>query len=369
MKIGFDGKRAEHNTSGLGNYSRDVIRGLCMNAPEHEYVLYSPKKGTEFDFGDERLVRRYPTRWKDRLTPALWRRKGIVDDLKNEGIDLYHGLSNELPSGIEAIRARSIVTVHDLIFERFPDYYKGIDRMIYRSKTKEACSSADHIIAISEQTKQDLIEFYSVSPDKISVVYQTCHPGFQKEVKDETVEQVRTGYQLPQSYVLQVGTLEPRKNVLRSLEAVSQINDLHIAFVGRQTDHQKLIERRVESLGIGSRVHFLQDVPVAFLPALFKGAAASLYPSLFEGFGLPIIESLFQGTPVVTNEKGCFKEAGGSFGYYANVEDPTSIAHALKRVLTDGLSTEGLEGHLGQFTLKETTRRLLDVYQQVVKNS
>lgn len=368
MKIGFDGKRAEHNTSGLGNYSRDVIRGLCMHAPENEYVLYSPKEGAEFDFGDERLVRRYPTRWKDQLTPALWRRKGIVDDLKNEGIDLYHGLSNELPSGIEAIGTRSIVTIHDLIFERFPDYYKGIDRMIYRSKTKEACASADHIIAISEQTKKDLVEFYSVSTEKISVVYQTCHPGFQKEVKSETLEQVRSGYQLPSRYVLQVGTLEPRKNVLRSLEAVSKIEDLHIAFVGRQTDHQKLIERRVQSLGIGGRVHFLQDVPVAFLPALFKGATASLYPSLFEGFGLPIIESLFQGTPVVTNKEGCFKEAAGSYGYYADVQDPSSIADALSRAVEQGALKEGLEGHLSQFTLEATTHRLLEVYQQVVKN-
>ncbi len=368
MKIGFDGKRAEHNSSGLGNYSRDVIRGLCALESANEYVLYSPKKGDGFDFGHDRLQRKYPSAWKDRLAPALWRRKGIVSDLHEDGVDLFHGLSNELPSGIDAFNGKSIVTVHDLIFERFPDYYKRIDRMIYRSKTKEACASADRIIAISERTKKDLIEFYRVPAEKIAVVYQTCHPGFQKEVKPETVQQIRTGYQLPEKYVLQVGTIEPRKNVLGSLEVLAMLDKTTLVLVGRKTDHQKEVDQRIADLGLENRVKILDDVPMAFLPALYKGAQLTLYPSFFEGFGIPIIESLFQGTPVVTNAKGCFKEAAGAFGTYVDVHKPESIVEGVRAASRREAHTIELEEHLQKFTLERTTRALYNEYLRVVKN-
>lgn len=367
MKIGFDGKRAEHNRSGLGNYSRDVVRGLCTTASDNEYVLFSPKPGDLFDFVHPSLKRMYPSKWKDRLAPTLWRRKGIVDDLNQERLDLFHGLSNELPSGIDRFDGKSIVTVHDLIFERFPEYYKRIDRMIYRSKTKEACAAADHIVAISEQTKRDLVEFYAIAPEKISVVYQTCHPAFQIEVADETIDKLHAAYLLPESYFIQVGTLEPRKNVLNSLEAISLIDDAHLVFVGKKTDHHKEIDERVAALGIKDRVHFLEDVPVDFLPALYKGALASLYPSYFEGFGIPIIESLFQGTPVVTNEEGCFKEAAGSLGHYVDVRDPNAIAEAL-RAASRREAPIDIQEHMNQFTLESTTLALLDVYDRVLKN-
>lgn len=368
MKIGFDGKRAEHNSSGLGNYSRDVIRGLCTWIPEYEYVLYSPKKGNGFDFSHERLTRTYPTARKDRLAPALWRRKGIVSDLNADQLDLFHGLSNELPFGIDTFNGVSVVTIHDLIFERYPDYYKRIDRMIYRSKTREACATADCIVAISEQTKKDLIEFYQVPADKITVVYQTCHPGFQKEVKAETVEQIRKGYQLPEDYILQVGTLEPRKNVLGSLEALALLDGANLVLIGRKTDHQKEIDQRIQDLGLGNRVKILNDVPVAFLPALYKGAQATLYPSFFEGFGIPVIESLFQSTPVVTNENGCFVEAAGAFGTYVDVHKPESIAEGVRAASRREAQNKALEEHLKQFTLEHTTRALYEVYLQVLKN-
>ncbi len=368
MKIGFDGKRAEHNHSGLGNYSRNVIRGLCTIAPENEYLLYSPKKGHAFDLTHDRLTRRYPTTWKDRLVPALWRRKGITDDLRNDGIDLFHGLSNELPSGISTYGGTSIVTVHDLIFERYPEYYRRIDQMIYRSKTREACEVADKIVAISRQTKQDLINFYEVPAEKIEVVYQTCHPAFQKKIRPEIVERIRMGYQLPKDFILQVGTLEPRKNVLGSLNAIAEVKDAHLVLVGRTTDHQKEISRCIAQLGLQDRVHIPKNVPIAFLPALYRAAVVTLYPGFFEGFGIPIIESLFQGTPVITHREGCFREAAGPFGHYVDVHDPGAIAEAIRNTSRREAPVKGLSQHLRQFTPEATSRALMAVYNEVMKN-
>lgn len=369
MNIGFDGKRAEHNSSGLGNYSRDVIKHLATFHPENSFNLYSPKPGTLFEFNHPSLSRKYPTTVVNRLASSLWRRKGIVHDLRKDQIELYHGLSNELPSGISAFGGKSIVTIHDLIFEHFPEYYSAIDRKIYKEKTQSALKEADVVIAISEQTKKDLVDIYGAEKNKIRVVYQSCHAAFQKKVKPETVEQIRLGYQLPKQYFLQVGTLEPRKNALTSLRALALLDKEHLVFIGKKTDHLKELEAEIERLELGQRVHFLENVPVSFLPALYAGATASLYPSFFEGFGIPIIESLFSGTPVITNKEGCFAEGSGKHALYVDVKDAEALSGAMKQMLNAEVQTtlmKGVDAHLSQFTDRTTTEELMKVYSDAM---
>ena len=369
MKIGFDGKRAEHNTSGIGNYSRDVIKHLAAHYPNNEYLLFSPKPGKCFEFHHPQLSRKYPTSLIDKMSPSLWRRKGIVTDLRKNGVELFHGLSNELPSGISAYGGKSIATIHDLIFERYPDFYSRIDRKIYKEKTQSALEEADLIIAISEQTKKDLIELYGAKADKIRVVYQSCHSAFQKNVKPETIEQIRLGYQLPKKYFIQVGTLEPRKNAINSLRALALLEKEHLVFIGKKTDHQKELDSEIERLELGQRVHFLEDVPVSFLPALYAGATASLYISHFEGFGIPIIESLFSGTPVITNKEGCFSEGGGKHALYVDVNNPKDIAEVMIRLQDPSVREDlirDVNAHLGHFSEKATTDQLMSVYKDVM---
>ena len=165
LKIGFDGKRAANNLTGLGNYSRSLIESLALQFPENEYYVYSPKikqaKQIQSFFENKNIKLKLPQNGK-----FLWRSFNILKDLKKDKIQIFHGLSHEIPLRISKTEIKSIVTIHDLIFLRFPEYYKFIDRKLYEWKSKSACNHADKIIAISEKTKSDIVEFYKINPDR-----------------------------------------------------------------------------------------------------------------------------------------------------------------------------------------------------------
>lgn len=206
MRIGFDGKRAVQNFTGLGNYSRYVADILCHFYPENDYVLYAPKKRENKRMnlltGQYRqLTLAYPATSFWKKLSSLWRVWGITSQLEKEGIELFHGLSNELPLNIHKSRIKSIVTIHDLIFLRYPQYYQSIDRKIYTYKFRKACENADKIIAISECTKRDIIRYFNIPDDKIEVVYQGCDISFTHPVTEEKKKEVRKKYQLPDHYI------------------------------------------------------------------------------------------------------------------------------------------------------------------------
>ena len=179
MRIGFDAKRAYFNYSGLGNYSRNTIRFLSQQFPENDFFLYIPKKKNQIPngtFSNHTLV--YPKSWKNRNFSSLWRSYWLGKQLVRDGIELYHGLSNEIPFDIVKNRVPAVVTIHDLIFLRYPEWYKPIDRKIYSSKAAFACLNADRVIAISRQTSADIVQFLGTAEEKIDVVYQGCDPAF-----------------------------------------------------------------------------------------------------------------------------------------------------------------------------------------------
>ena len=177
MKIGFDGKRITKNFTGLGNYSRYILHILAEYFPKNQYSIFTnsePK--ANFSFSNSASIRFHYS--NNPFLKSIWRSFGIVKNLKNDKIDLYHGLSNEIPFGLKKANIASVVTIHDLIFYRYPQYYPWLDRKIYEFKVRYACKHADQIIAISEQTKRDLINFLDVDNSKIEVVYQNCNPQF-----------------------------------------------------------------------------------------------------------------------------------------------------------------------------------------------
>ena len=166
MNIGFDAKRAVQNHTGLGNYSRFIIDIMSRYYPADRYLLYAPRKreNKELDVLLRRpgVAIRYPSSFWGKQLSSLWRVWGIGKELRPQGIDLFHGLSNELPLTIRKSRVRSIVTIHDLIMLRYPQYYTWIDRHIYAYKFRKACLNSDHIIAVSETTKKDIMDFWGI---------------------------------------------------------------------------------------------------------------------------------------------------------------------------------------------------------------
>jgi glycosyltransferase involved in cell wall biosynthesis len=335
MRVGFDAKRVFHNATGLGNYARDVLRVLAVHAPQHEYVAYNPLPGTvPFDLPGAPLTQRGPRGWS-KLVPGLWRGASMVRDLVEDRIDLFHGLSNELPVGLERTDVAGVVTIHDLIFERFPGLYGAVDRHIYRWKFRRAADRARLVVAISQQTGRDLHDLYGVPWSRIRVVYQGCHATFRQAVPARRLEEVARRYALSPGFVLQVGTIEERKNLLLTARAVATLPGVTLVAVGRSTPYARKVQDFVDRGGLGGRVRILSGVGTDELAALYRLAAVAVYPSLFEGFGIPIVEALASGTPMVTTRGGVFPEAGGPGSIYVDPRDPEELRAALGSILGD----------------------------------
>lgn len=377
MRIGFDGKRAVQNFTGLGNYSRYIVDILCQFGPENEYVLYAPKKRENKRLDKltkqyQQLQLSYPTTssWK-KLSP-LWRVWGVTRQLEKEKIDIFHGLSNELPLNIHQSEVKSIVTIHDLIFLRYPQYYHSIDRKIYTYKFRKACENADKIIAISECTKRDIIEFFRIPADKIEVVYQGCDPSFIHPVAEEKKREVRAKYQLPDHYILNVGSIEERKNALSAVQALMMLPEqIHLVIVGRHTEYTDKVEHFIKENKLEERVHIISNVPFDDLPAFYQLAEIFVYPSRFEGFGIPIIEALYSGIPVVAAIGSCLEEAGGPDSIYVHPDDIKGMADAFKQIYTDPERKKNMieKGHsfAKRFSEEKQAEEILNIYKKLMK--
>lgn len=334
MRIGFDAKRIFHNRSGLGNYSRDLVRMLAQYYPQHQYILYNPKPAKiNFPLAPScsMVIPHLPFH---KMFSGLWRRKWILQQLKQDGIHLYHGLSNELPTGLASAGIPTIVSIHDLIFFKYPQWYRPADRIIHQLKVKQAARDASHIVAISHQTKKDILTYLPVSDDKVSVIYQGCHEAFKQKYNAEQKEAVQKTFNLPPQFILSVGTIEPRKNLLTTVKSLLH-HPLPLVVIGKKTAYYKAIENFIAQHQLQQRVFFLSDVNMQQLAIVYQLAFAFCYPSIYEGFGIPIIEALFSGTPVISNIEGCFAEAGGPQSFYISCFDAPAMAKVIHELLQD----------------------------------
>lgn len=323
MKIAFDAKRFFHNTSGLGNYSRDLVRILATYFPENEYILLNKNKSERgsdiLDFPDVDFVKT--------TKGSLSRQLEMGKDAQHHNADIFHGLSGELPLKWDKKPIKKIVTIHDLIFMRFPQYYSFFDRKIHFWKFKKAADSADKIIAISQQTKQDIIQFLNVPESKIEVIYQGCHKAFKEQQSEEFIQKTKEKYKLPERFVLNVGTIEERKNLLNIVKALKD-TDIPLVVVGKKTKYSKKVERFVHQNKI--KADFLEGVSMDELAVIYKLAYIFIYPSLFEGFGIPVIEALFSKTVVITSNISCLPEAGGPDSVYVDPNNHLDIQAKIK---------------------------------------
>lgn len=372
MKIGFDAKRIFYNSTGLGNYSRFVVKTLSKFLPENSYQLYSPGKG-KVDFQTEKNISvSYPNGSFSKAFSALWRSKLILKQLEDENVDLFHGLSNELPISIGKTHIKSIVSIHDLIFILYPKWYSLSDRIVHKIKVKNAVKNADAIIAISEQTKDDIIKLLKVNPEKIKVIYQSCEDSFKQDYSQEEKEKVLDKYQLPSSFLLNVGTIEARKNLLTIIKSLN-FHDLPLVVVGHQTKYAEKVKNYIQENNLENRVYFLENISNKELAIIYQLANIFCYPSYYEGFGIPIIEALYSKTPVITNKNGCFKEAGGPNSIYIDCDDPKMLAEKINLLLKDKVLYEETveKGYkfVQKFNDEVIANDLIELYQQVLQNS
>ena len=373
MKIGFDAKRAFNNAAGLGNFSRNTISALSRLYPDDQYFLFNPGSRKSLYSSPKNSLEVRPRSLGWRLVKNAWRTFGISKAARALEIKIYHGLSHELPVGIEKTGIKSVVTIHDLIFLRYPEYFKKIDRQIYEKKFRHSCRVADCVHAISEQTKHDLISFFAVPESKIRVIYQSINPVFYERVSASEKKKIRTRYQLPGRFMLTVGTVEPRKNLMALLEAmVVSKKYLPLVVVGKLTDYQHKIQKFIESDLNRIQVFFLTHIQDHELAVLYQMAEVMVYPSFFEGFGLPVAEAQASGCPVITSGTSSLPEAGGDGAIYISPENPVEIGEAIEKVLNNSelrkTLTEKGKANAQRFTAENFATQLKQLYNSVLND-
>ncbi len=335
MRIGYEAKRVFQNSSGLGNYSRNMISLLAKYYPENSYVLFAPVITDLYPMPNS-VEAITPTSWFSKKFRSYWRLNKASKSLKNNDIDIFHGLSNLLPFGIKGSGIPSVLTVHDLIFLRYPKYYKKIDQILYRYLTTLSCHHATKILAISYQTKNDLVDLLGIDPEKIDVIHQSCNNLFYEKVEESRKETIRLKFNLPNKFILCVGTIEQRKNQLAILKGIVQENlDIPVVLLGKPTDYMKQLDEFIEKSNLRKQLIFLHKTSLAELQAIYQMAELMVYPSFYEGFGLPVLEAQASGCPVITSNISSMPEAGGDGAIYINPGSSREIGLAIRNALTN----------------------------------
>ncbi|MBS1779185.1 MAG: glycosyltransferase family 4 protein [Bacteroidetes bacterium] len=381
MRIAFDAKRAYQNTTGLGNYSRMLIKALAAGYPQDEFYLAAPKETDLFTPGYPNIHTITPNGLRKNIR-SLWRSNLVKADLKEHDVDIYHGLSNEIPKGIQATGIKSVVTIHDLIFERYPKQYAAIDTAIYRYKFRYAAKHADKVIAISEQTKQDLMQYYQTPEHKIAVCYQSCDPIFEAQKDEAAIAATKVIYGLPDKYFLYVGSVIERKNLLTICKALAELKTrlpIPLVVIGNGGKYLQQVKEYISKQELTDRILFLSEQDTAQkpsfknaadFPAIYQGATALIYPSIYEGFGIPILEALWSRLPVITSNLSCLPETGGDAAYYINPISVPDMVKAMEQVATDdALRTEMINKgliHAAKFTPAQHAASVMKVYQSLL---
>jgi len=371
VHIGFDAKRLFHNFTGLGNYSRTLVNNLKSYYPDTTVTLFSPKSKPNDRtkaFFDNTSYNLYEG------GGAAWRTWSIYKDINKHHVDIFHGLSHQIPFSSERLECKTVVTVHDLIQRIRPRDFPAVDRMIYERKCKYACANADQIIAISENTKQDIMKYYRTSEDKIKVIYQSCARQFSEDVDESDVLEATELFSLPEEYYLYVGSVVPRKNLLAIVDAMAKIpkkDRIPLLVIGSGRKYMGKVVRAIEKQKLGDWVDFLGDVPFRLFPAIYKQATALVYPSLYEGFGIPVIEALSIGTPVITSNTSSMPEAGGDVSMYVDPSSQAELVKAMLEVRDPGQKADDCikirKQHATQFLPEHTAEQLHATYKSLLK--
>lgn len=372
MPIYIDVSAAVHRRAGWGRYAESLARALADQIPEDLALFFNRERGIDPLDGLTHLstatvaLGYKPWRmlvWMGQLSRAAFNR--LVP-----GAQLFHATEHLLPPLRDV---PTVLTVHDLIFQLLPEHHKWLNRWYLRWTLPLYCRRASHIIAVSEATRNDLITAYDLPPEKVSVIYEAAAAHFQPEA-EARMAQVRAKYHLPPHYLLTVGTIEPRKNLTRVLEAWAPLylrkEVPPLVIVGKRGWLYDEFFTALAASPARDGVIFPGYVDDADLPAVYTAATALVFASLYEGFGLPPLEAMASGTPVVCANTSSLPEVVGEAALMFDPYDVEALGETLYRVVHDGnvqeaLITQGLE-RASHFSWAQTARETLDVYQRLM---
>ena len=270
-----------------------------------------------------------------------------------------------------------MVTFNDLIFFPHPEFYNSIDVQLYKHKFFSTIKEADKIIAISECTKRDILKFGNmnkktpfVSEDKIEVIYQSFNNIYSEPQTEEAKSRVKAKYSLPDRFILNVGTVERRKNVLLAVKAVGELpENIHLVIVGKRTSYTSEVEKYVEQNNLKERVHIFHNVDNQDLKVFYSLAEIFIYPSVYEGFGLPVTEAIANNLPVIAAKGSCLEEAGGESSYYVEPDNVEGMRSAINMLLTNEdkrlIAIKEGQKYIRRFAGTDVAAKILDLYKSL----
>jgi glycosyltransferase involved in cell wall biosynthesis len=373
-RVGLDARKLQD--FGIGTYVRNLVRSLAALPAEpegpalHYTLLVRPEDREQLaDLPAERfdlVVESSPVYSVRELVTLSWQ-------LWRQRLDLYHATHYVLPA---AISSRVVVTIHDIIHLLYPEFLPNrlaflyARRMIHRSLTR-----ADRIVSVSQNTRADLMEHFSVDGAKIEVIYNGVEDLFRRRLPEEEIERWHRQLGITRPYLLFVGNPKPHKNLDTVVQAYAKARaqggfDAPLLCVGNRSGSEFKIRQRAEQLGLGDQVRLLGHVAQEALPAIYQGATLFLYPTLYEGFGLPVVEAMASGVAVITSNTSALKEIAQSYAYLVDPLDIPAMAKAIAQCMTDPEHRAAL-ARLGQrraedFRWERTARQTLAVYRTVL---
>jgi glycosyltransferase involved in cell wall biosynthesis len=373
VRIGYEVSSLLAKRTGIGNYTYELLRNLLETTTDDEFHAFSSgRQAIDLDGVDKIAAHRHlplPTRVLYQLWSMCARPR--VDAWLG-GVDVYHATNYFLPPVRAARRA---LTIYDLAFLKSPEWFDPRTVAPFAKHIHASAQSADAILTCSESAKRDIVSLLKVDPEKVSVAYGAIDESFAAVPAEEARALVEKRYGVTEPYLLFVGTLEPRKNVLGLLRAYAQAAKAiphSLVLVGQAgADYEAKVEHLIDELGIRDRVHRIGYVADrAELPACYSGATAFILPSFDEGFGLPVLEAMACATPVIASERASLPEVGGEAARYVSPDDVEALAHTMEEVATDKVLQDTMRrlGHAQRkkFSWAESAAHTLEVYHQVV---
>lgn len=368
MRIGIDGRYIQDHFPGIGRYTYNLIQALTKAAPEDSFVLlHNPKLvNTRYDLGTlqspnlEIVAVDAPTF----SLAEQWRLPSIVRGLR---LDLFHSPYYLKPY---LLPCPSVVTIYDLIPRLYPEYVSSGARVIFEMAIRLAIVTSRLVISVSQSAKEDLVRLLGVPPSKVCVTPLGVDSQF-KPVNEKAIFNLRQKHDLPEGYILYLGTNKPHKNLARLVEAFAEVKtEQKLVLAGKEDPRYSEAHEVTKQLGLQDRVVFLGQVSEDDLPALYSGAALFVFPSLCEGFGLPLLEAMACGVPVISSSTSSLPEIAGQAAVMVAPLDLSQLARALERVLGDSnlrasMREEGLK-QAAQFSWERTAVETLAVYRQVL---
>ncbi|MFP3941821.1 MAG: glycosyltransferase family 4 protein [Thermoanaerobaculia bacterium] len=367
--IGIDARKVQD--FGIGTYIRNLVAGLAEIDDENCYVLFTGSQGRDsFDGLPENfhiVVERSPVYSARELMALSWR-------LFRLRLDLYHATHYVLPL---ATPSRIVVTIHDIIHLLYPQFLPNRLAFFYAQRMmRRSLSGADRVIAVSENTRSDLTEYFGVEGSGVEVIYNGVDDAYRERLSEEDLDRWLRQLDVRRPYLLFVGNPKPHKNLDRVIRAYARACetaeiDAPLVCVGDRTAAQFKLRQRAQQLGVGDRVRLLGHVAQEALPALYQGASLFLYPTLYEGFGLPVVEAMASGTPVLTSNTSALKEIASGHAHLVDPLDTERMARAIVRLMTDHayrekLAAKGLD-RSRDFRWRLTAERTRQVYLDVLR--